>query len=60
MIVKPREGLRVLRPDTKRPLPPEGIEVPDGDRYWTRREAQGDVEVTAAPEVAAEPEPAKE
>jgi hypothetical protein len=49
MFVKPREGLRVLRPDTKRPLPPEGIEVSDNDRYWTRRAAQGDVEVAAAP-----------
>jgi hypothetical protein len=50
MFIKPCEGRRVLRPDTKRPLPPEGIEVPDGDvhiLFWARREAQGDVTIVA-------------
>jgi hypothetical protein len=49
MIVKPKEGVRVLKPDTLRPLPPEGIEVADDNHdlrlYWARRAAQGDVEL---------------
>jgi hypothetical protein len=36
MIVKPAPGISVRNPVTKQLLPPEGIEVPDGDIFWTR------------------------
>lgn len=36
---RPREALGV----TKQLLPPEGIEVPDGDIFWTRVLNDGDV-----------------
>ena len=36
MIVKPAPGLSVRDPASKQLLPPEGIEVPDGDIFWTR------------------------
>ncbi len=43
MHVKPsREGLIVLVPATKQPLPPEGAEVPR-TTYWMRRRRAGDV-----------------
>ena len=48
MIVKPAPGLKVRHPVTKQFLPDEGIEVPDGDIFWTRAAADGDV-VIAAP-----------
>ncbi|WP_322080166.1 DUF2635 domain-containing protein [Burkholderia cenocepacia] len=48
MIVKPAPGLKVRHPVTKQFLPAEGIEVPDGDIFWTRAAADGDV-VIAAP-----------
>jgi hypothetical protein len=56
MFVKPREGVRVIRPDTMRPLPPEGAEVAEGphDFHWFRIRAQGDLEPEEAP---AQPEP---
>jgi hypothetical protein len=43
MIVKPAPGLVVRHPVTKQLLPPEGIEVPDGDIFWTRVLNDGDV-----------------
>ncbi|MDR5757021.1 MULTISPECIES: DUF2635 domain-containing protein [Caballeronia] len=43
MIVKPAPGLVVRHPVTKQQLPPEGIEVPDGDIFWTRVLNDGDV-----------------
>lgn len=43
MIVKPAPGLKVRHPVTKQFLPPEGIEVPDGDIFWARAAADGDV-----------------
>ncbi|WP_269501104.1 DUF2635 domain-containing protein [Burkholderia sp. IMCC1007] len=43
MIVKPAPGLKVRHPVTKQFLPPEGIEVPDGDIFWTRVANDGDV-----------------
>ncbi|WP_321810073.1 DUF2635 domain-containing protein [Burkholderia sp. BCC1985] len=43
MIVKPAPGLKVRHPVTKQFLPPEGIEVPDGDIFWTRAANDGDV-----------------
>ncbi|MFM0435903.1 DUF2635 domain-containing protein [Paraburkholderia strydomiana] len=47
MIVKPAPGLKVRHPVTKQFLPPEGIEVPDGDIFWTRAVNDGDVVVDA-------------
>ncbi|WP_322069963.1 DUF2635 domain-containing protein [Paraburkholderia bannensis] len=43
MIVKPAPGLKVRHPVTKQYLPAEGIEVPEGDIFWTRAENVGDV-----------------
>ncbi|CDN60042.1 Mu-like prophage FluMu protein GP38 [Burkholderia cenocepacia H111] len=43
MIVKPAPGLKVRHPVTKQFLPPEGIEVPDGDIFWTRAASDRDV-----------------
>jgi hypothetical protein len=37
----------VRHPVTKQFLPPEGIEVPDGDIFWTRVANDGDVVVEA-------------
>ncbi|MCA8260813.1 DUF2635 domain-containing protein [Burkholderia multivorans] len=48
MIVKPAPGLKVRHPVTKQFLPPEGIEVPDGDIFWTRAAADGDVVIEAS------------
>ncbi|MCA7985161.1 DUF2635 domain-containing protein [Burkholderia vietnamiensis] len=47
MIVKPAPGLKVRHPVTKQFLPDEGIEVPDGDIFWTRAAADGDVVIVA-------------
>ncbi|AXK61538.1 DUF2635 domain-containing protein [Burkholderia sp. IDO3] len=46
MIVKPAPGLKVRHPVTKQFLPDEGIEVPDGDIFWTRVAGDGDVEIS--------------
>jgi hypothetical protein len=43
MIVKPAPGLKVRHPVTKQLLPPEGIEVPEDDIFWTRVLNDGDV-----------------
>jgi hypothetical protein len=43
MIVKPAPGLKVRHPVTKQFLPPEGLEVPDDDIFWTRAKNDGDV-----------------
>ncbi|MBR8030793.1 DUF2635 domain-containing protein [Burkholderia sp. BCCIQ04A] len=48
MIVKPAPGLKVRHPVTKQFLPPEGIEVPDGDIFWTRVAEDGDVVLDAS------------
>jgi hypothetical protein len=47
MIVKPAPGLKVRHPVTQQFLPPEGIEVPDGDIFWTRAANDGDVAIEA-------------
>ena len=47
MRVKPAPGLLVRDPISKRPLPPEGAEVPESS-YWVRRVASGDVVVVQA------------
>lgn len=50
MFVKPKAGLIVRDPITKRPLLPEGREVP-ADGYWLRRLRSGDVvEVAQIPD----------
>ncbi|OJA82910.1 DUF2635 domain-containing protein [Burkholderia ubonensis] len=48
MIVKPAPGLMVRHPVTKQFLPPEGIEAPDGDIFWTRVAEDGDVVLDAS------------
>ncbi|MBB5462876.1 DUF2635 domain-containing protein [Paraburkholderia sp. Cpub6] len=48
MIVKPAPGLKVRHPVTKQFLPPEGIEVPEGDIFWTRAANDGDVVIESA------------
>lgn len=42
MFVKPKPGLVVRDPESKRPLPSEGREVPS-EGYWLRRLRSGDV-----------------
>jgi hypothetical protein len=37
MRVAPAEGLVIRDPVTKQFVPPEGIDVPDGDLFWQRR-----------------------
>ncbi len=53
MIVKPAPGLKVRHPVTKQLLPDEGIEVPDGDIFWTRVLNDGDVVEVSAKEFQA-------
>lgn len=48
MHVKPRAGMRVYDPEKGNWLLPEGREVADGDLYWNRILADGDVTVAAA------------
>lgn len=43
MIVKPAPGLKVRHPVTKQFLTDEGLEVPDGDLFWTKVLNDGDV-----------------
>ena len=49
MRVKPKEGLLVRDPFTKRPLPESGRDVPD-TTYWRRRVETGDVVLMESPE----------
>lgn len=42
MFVKPKPGLKVFDPKTKRELPLSGKEVPES-KYWVRCVARGDV-----------------
>lgn len=44
--IVPRNGMVVIDPTTRRPLPPEGIEVLELDSYWIRRQNDGDVVAT--------------
>jgi uncharacterized protein DUF2635 len=43
MLVKPAPGIRLKDPRSMRVIPPEGIEVPDNDIWFTQRIAQGDL-----------------
>lgn len=45
MFVKPKDGLIVRDPATKRIIAAEGSEVPQSG-YWMRRLRDGDVEIT--------------
>lgn len=49
MFVKPKDGLQVRDPYTKRPIPVGGREVPDDSVYWNRRLAAGDVLLVPCP-----------
>lgn len=40
--IKPAEGLRVVDPATRQPLPPEGDQV-EASTYWYRRLRERDV-----------------
>lgn len=42
MKIKPKEGLKIKRPDNGRYLNPEGEDVPK-NTFWARRLADGDV-----------------
>lgn len=48
----PGTVLRVVDPETRQQVPPEGTEVRvtsrEIERYWDRNERAGDVEITAA------------
>lgn len=46
VFVKPAAGRRVLDPQTNKPLPGEGAEVPR-NTYWERRLNDGDVLLAA-------------
>lgn len=48
MYVKPKPGVIVRDPHTKKPVPPEGREVPD-ERYWQRRVRDGDLVLAEPP-----------
>lgn len=45
IFVKPKEGLRVLNPATKLPIPDEGMVV-NSHLYWTRRQLDGDITIS--------------
>ncbi len=51
MFVKPKTGLVVRDPVSKRALPAEGADVP-ASGYWMRRLRDGDVIVSEPPEAA--------
>ena len=56
--VQAAPGRRVRDPATKRPLPPEGVEVSPDEPYWFKRLRDGDVipaAADAAPAPAASP-----
>lgn len=46
IFVKPKEGLKIKRPDTNRFLAPEGEDVPNST-FWQRRLTDGDVVLLA-------------
>jgi hypothetical protein len=41
--IYPKPGLIVRDPQTRQPLPAEGIEVSEDNTYWLRREREGDI-----------------
>jgi hypothetical protein len=43
--VRPRDGVFLRHPETRAPVPPEGILIPSDDpnmSYWLRRQTDGD------------------
>lgn len=63
MFVKPAgklvngKPLQVRDPKTKMQIPASGLEVPDGDTYWNRRIAEGDVVIAPPPVVLVDQNP---
>lgn len=48
MRIRPADGNIVRHPQTKQPIPAEGIDVDETSLYWSRRIRQGDVVVVEA------------
>lgn len=44
MFLKPKKGLRVINPETKKPISEEGEEIALST-YWRKRIAEGDFEL---------------
>ena len=59
MYVKPRKGLKILRPDTQKVLLDCGEHVPK-TAFWIRRLKDGDVELASTSQAKAKPEVKKE
>ena len=57
MLVLPVEGRLIRDPFTKRPVPPEGLEVDVSEPFWARSLADQDVALAPAtiPEITAIP-----
>jgi len=53
ILATPAKGMRVRKPDGA-VLNPDGEQV-ERDSFWLRRERDGDVTLSAVPEMAAEP-----
>jgi hypothetical protein len=49
MLVYPVNGRRVRCPVTRRPVPADGLTVPEHDMFWHRRLRDGDVTLEAPP-----------
>lgn len=49
MRIRPADGMTVRHPETKYPIPAEGIDVDETSLYWNRRIRQGDVLVVNEP-----------
>jgi hypothetical protein len=56
MYVYPKAGVRTRDPVKKDLLPESGREVPNGDPYWLRRIADGDVKVGKPAPAKAKPQ----
>ena len=44
--VIPKDGLKVINPDTMKRVPKEGSVIPKKTTYWNRREKDGDVTIS--------------
>lgn len=45
MRIRPADGMIVRHPETKQPIPADGIDVDETSLFWNRRIRQGDVVV---------------
>ena len=43
--ITPKEGLKVINPETLKRLPKDGIVIRKMDTFWKRREKDGDITV---------------